>query len=193
MCNFHSHPSTLNSSLILVSSFYQHHVKHTHPNKSIWFLREYNELSESRRIGFHICTSVHKHSSTLVHVSAGAWNNNLQVFISCLTQYLCLSLCAVPGEAARGRVCVCESQPQYTEQPELLTEYTAQLRCQWRWLWSALKCCSSAKVTCKYDTLLTHPLSFQAMCSFYCNLTALIMNFSAFSIPFNCLVSYLPC
>lgn len=39
MYNFPSHPSTLNSSLILISSFYQYHVKHTHLNKSIWFLR----------------------------------------------------------------------------------------------------------------------------------------------------------
>lgn len=96
----------LNSSLILISSFYQHHIKHTHPNKSLWFLREHNELSGARGIGFHICTSVHKHSPRLVHVCAGAWNNKLQVFISCLTQYLCLSLCIVSSEAARGRVCV---------------------------------------------------------------------------------------
>lgn len=102
LCAFSpSHPSTLNSSLILLSSFCQQHVKHPHPNKSIRFLREHNELSGAGGVGFHL-----KHSSTLVHVCAGAWNDSLHVFISCLTQYLCLSLCTGSSEAARGRVCV---------------------------------------------------------------------------------------
>lgn len=124
---------------------------------------------------------------------AGAWNNNLHIFISCLTQYLCLSLCTGSSEAARGRVCVCESQPRSTEQPEPLIEYTAQLRCQWRWLWSALKCCSSANFHLQiwhfarppaflpgYALLLLQPDSFnyEFLCLLY---------------PLNCLVSYLSC
>lgn len=103
----------------------------------------------------------------------------------------CLSVQCLVRQQEAG--CVCESQPRHTKQPEPLTEYTVQLRCHWRWLWSALKCCSSANFHLQiwhfarppaflpgYVLLLLQPDSFnyEFLCLLY---------------PLNCLVSYLSC
>lgn len=115
-----------------------------------------------------------------MHVCAGAWTTTCTGLSPVShNSSACLSVQHQVRQQEAGSVC--ESQPQYTEQPEPLTEYTMQLRCQWRWLWSALKCCSSAN----FHLQIWH---FARPPAFLPGYVLLLLQLDSFNYKFLCLL-----
>lgn len=162
-----------------------------HPDKSVWFLTEYSESSRVYRdwlSHLYLCAQSHMHTGTCV-----CWAPKKQpahiYLMSHMIPLPCLSLQYPARQQAAGSAC--ESQPQYAEQPEPLTEYTIQRRCQWRWLWSTLKCCSSANFHLQIRHFARPPAFFPGYALLLLQLDSFNYGFLCLLYPFNHLVSHL--